>query len=240
MANWTESAVTQLEELVGNESPVTQETVKNAAETLGEKFSPRSVAAKLRKMDYEVEKVGERAKAFSDEEEAELADFLSDHSGEFTYAEIAARFAGGKFTPRQVQGKVLSMERTADVAPTPKAPSQKTYSESEEATYVKMASAGAFLEDIAAELDRPLNSVRGKGLSLYKNGDIEKIPAQREHHAKTKVDPLEALGDISEMTVAEIAEEIGKSERGVKQMITYRQLHCADYKAKPRKNKEAA
>jgi hypothetical protein len=240
MANWTDEAVAQLEELVGDASPVSQETVKDAAETLGEKFSPRSVAAKLRKMGFEVEKVGERAKAFSEAEEAELDAFLSEHSGEFTYGEIAERFAGGKFSARQVQGKVLSMERTADVAPTPKAPSQKTYSEGEEATYVKMANAGAFLEDIAAELDRPLNSVRGKGLSLFKNGQIEKIPAQREHHAKTKVDPLEALGDITEMTVAEIAEEIGKTERGVKQMITYRGLECADYKAKPRKNKEAA
>ena len=240
MANWTEEAVGQLEEFVGNDSPVTQETVKNAAEALGEKFSPRSVAAKLRKMGYDVEKVGERAKAFSDEEEARLAQFLDQHSGEFTYAEVAQRFADGKFTARQVQGKVLSMERTGDVAPTPKAPSQKTYTDEEEATYVKMAKAGAFLEDIAEALNRELPSVRGKGLSLYRSGQITEIPEQKNKYAKAKEDPLEALGDISELTVAQIAEAIGKTERGVKQMITYRGLHCADYKAKARKSKEAA
>ena len=175
----------------------------------------------------------------TEEQEAELAAFLSDHSGEFTYAQIAERFAGGQFTARQVQGKVLSMERTADVAPTPKAPVDKKYTEEQEDTYVAMANAGAALEDIAAQLNKPLNSVRGKGLSLYRAGLIESIPKQKTHVEK-KPDALEALGDISEFTVAEIAEKIKKSERGVRQMITYRGLECKDYKAKPRKNQEAA
>jgi DNA-binding transcriptional ArsR family regulator len=239
MANWTEEVEAKLVELVGDESPVSQDTVKNVSEALGEKFTPRSVAAKLRKMEFEVEKVGERAKRFSERQEAELDEFLSDHSGEFTYAQIAERFAGGQFTARQVQGKVLSMERTADVAPTPKTPADKKYSEEQEDTYVKMANAGAALEDIASELDKPLNSVRGKGLSLYRAGLIESIPKQRTH-VKKKPDALEALGDISDLTVEEIAQKIDKSPRGVRQMITYRGLECKDYKAKPRKNQEAA
>ena len=239
MANWTEEKVAELMSLVGDESPVTQETVKAAAEALGGNFTPRSVAAKLRREEVEVEKVGERAKAFSEEEEAELANFLSEHSGEFTYAQIAERFAGGNFSPRQVQGKVLSMERTADVAPTPKTAAPKVYTEAEEAVYVKMAAAGAYLEDIAKELGKKLNSVRGKGLSLFKNGQITNIPEQRDHVTKTKEDPFDALGNLEELTVAEIAEKIGKSERGVKQMITYRETACKDYKGKPRKNKAA-
>lgn len=238
MSNWTEERVAALEAFVGDESPVTQETVKAAAEELG--VSPRSVAAKLRKEGFEVEKASEKEKTFSEAQEAALREFLEANAGKYTYAQVAENFEGGAFNARQIQGKVLSMELTEMVAPTPKKETQKTYTADEESTIVRMAGAGAFLEDIAETLGKTLNSIRGKALSLLRNGDIESIPPQKQSYAAKREDPFEGL-DVAEMTVAEIAEATGKSVRGVKTMITHRGLSCADYKAKPRKkDKEAA
>ena len=237
MTNWNDELVAQLEGLVGDESPVTQETVASVAEELD--ISKRSASAKLRKMGYDVEKVGARGPKFSESETSDLSDYLDSNSGEQTYAEIAKVFAGGKFTAKQVQGKVLSMERTGDVAETPKVEAKRIYTLDQEAIFVKMARAGAYLEDIADAVKMSVASVRGKALSLCKANDLD-IPKQRDSHAKTKVDPLTALGDISDLTVEEIAEKIEKSPRGVRQMITYRGLECANYKAKARKEKAAA
>jgi hypothetical protein len=187
--SWNEEREAQLLAAVGNERPVAQETVAKAAEELD--VSTRSASAKLRKMGVEVEKVGPRARKYSEEEEVALENFLNDNAGKYTYAEIAQAFAGGKFTAKQIQGKVLSMELTDAVKPTPKPETKKTYTDEEEAVFVKLANGGAFLEDIA-----------------------------------------EALGDISGMTVDEIAEATGKTARGIRTIITRRGLECADYKAK--------
>ena len=43
-----------------------------------------------------------------------------------------------------------------------------------------MVNDGAFVEAIAEALDRSVNSVRGKALSLLRSGDIQAIPRQRE------------------------------------------------------------
>ena len=230
MSNWNEEREAQLKAAVGTAVPVTQDTVASAAEEL--EVSPRSVSAKLRKMGFEVEKVGERAKTFSPKEEAALRAYLEDNQDAYTYAEVAANFAKGKFNAKQIQGKVLSMEMTSYVKATPKAESTKTYTDAEEATFIKLSKAGKFLEEIATALNRPITSVRGKALSLLRSGAIDSIPKQEKSHAQKTVDPLDELGDISKMTVAEIAEAIDKTERGVKTMITHRGLECANYKAK--------
>jgi hypothetical protein len=232
MSGWTEEREAELENLVGNENPVTQVTVASAAEAL--EVSGRSVSSKLRKMGYDVEKVSARAKTFSDEQEADLREFVESNSGEFTYAEIAERFAGGTFTPRQIQGKILSLELTEAVKRAPKPESTKTYTEEEEATILELVQGGAFIEDIVEAVGRPLNSVRGKLLSMSRQYENFTIPKQRESHAAKKVDPFEGL-DVAELTVAEIAEKIGKSPRGVRVMLTNRGLNCADYNAKVKK-----
>ena len=226
---WTDDRVAQLVELVGGEGTnVTQDMVASAAEEL--EVSARSVGSKLRKMGYEVEKATAKARSFSEAQEAELRAFLESNSGTYTYAEIAENVSGGEFYPKQIKGKVLSLEMTGFVKPTPKAESMKTYSDDEEATIIGMIDGGSFLEDIAEALGREVNSIRGKCLSLLRAGSIETFPAQKNYAAKA-ADPFETL-DVSEMTVAEIAQEIGKSERGVKVMLTRRDLSCADYKSK--------
>lgn len=239
MSFWTEEREAELLDLVGSERPVSQETAAEAAEALD--VSTRSVGAKLRKMGIEVEKAGPRARIFSEEQEADLVEFLENNAGDFTYAEVAEQFADGEFTAKQIQGKVLSLELTDAVKPTPKKESVKTYSDEEENTFVAMANAGKYLEDIAEALGKSLNSVRGKALSLNRTQGLE-IPKQRESHAATKVDVIDELvqaGKLGDMTVNEIAEASGKTPRGVRTIITRRGLVCADYKAKVKKEAAA-
>ena len=51
-----------------------------------------------------------------------------------------------------------------------------------------------------------------------------------------KADPLADL-EIDDMTVESIADEIGKTVRGVKTMLTRRGLVCADYDGSARKER---
>lgn len=238
LPKWTDERTAQLTSMVGNESPVSQETVAEAADRLD--TSTRSVSSKLRKMGYDVELASTRAsKSFSPEQEATLSAFVSDNSGEYTYAQIAEHFEGGAFSAKSIQGKILSMELTAHVKPTPKAETVKSYTDAEEATFVKMVNDGAFVEQIADALNRTVNSIRGKALSLLRSGDIDAIPRQETTKGSSKVDPLEELGDISAMTVEAIAEAIGKTARGVKTMLTRRGLVASDYDGAAKKEKAA-
>jgi len=228
LPKWTDERTAQLTSFIGDESPVSQNTVAEAADQL--ETSTRSVSSKLRKMGYEVELASARAsRTFSADQEATLAAFVQDNSGQYTYAQIAENFAGGEFSAKSVQGKILSMELTAHVAPAPKVETTRTYSADEEATFISMVNDGAFVEAIAGALDRSINSVRGKALSLLRSGEIDAIPRQEHTKGGAKEDPLGDLGDVSGMTVEQIAEAIGKTPRGVKTMLTRRGVSASDY-----------
>ena len=121
------------------------------------------------------------------------------------------------------------MELTGHVKPAPVKESVRTYSPDEEATFVKMVNEGAFVEAIAEAMGRSVNSVRGKALSLLRSGDIDAIPRQEVTMSNGTTDPFSDIDDISAMTVEAIAEEIGKTQRGVKTMLTRRGLTAADY-----------
>ena len=233
LPKWTDERTAELENFVGSESPVTQATVAEAAEQL--ETSTRSVSSKLRKMGYDVELASSSAsKAFSDEQEATLQNFVEDNSGTYTYAEIAENFENGHFSAKSIQGKILSMELTEHVKPAPKPESVRTYTPEEEQTFIQMVNDGAFVEAIAESLDKSVNSIRGKALSLLRSGDINAIPKQEHTKGSSKADVLADL-DISDMTVQEIADNIGKTVRGVKTMLTRRGLQCADYNGAARK-----
>lgn len=234
---WTEERTAQLTQLVGSESPVTKATVDSVAAQL--ETSPRSVASKLRKMGVEVELASAAPRAFSDEQAEALRDFVEENRGQLTYAQIAEQFEGGHFSPKTIQGKILSMELTDAVAPTPKPESTKTYSDEEEATIVRLIGEGAFVEDIAAAVGRTVPSVRGKALSLLRSGAIAAVPKQRDVKGAAP-DALEALGDVSGLTVTQIAEQLGKTERGVKTMLTRRGITAADYDGAARQEKASA
>jgi hypothetical protein len=227
LPKWTDERTDALTTFVGDESPVSQATVAEAADQL--ETSTRSISSKLRKMGFDVELASSAGgKSFSDSQEATLNAFVTDNSGQYTYAQIAEHFEGGSFSPKSIQGKILSMELTEHVAPAPKVESVRTYSEAEEVTFIGMVNDGAFVEAIAAELDRSVNSVRGKALSLLRSGDIAAIPRQETTKGSSNVDPLAEV-DVAAMTVEAIADSIGKTARGVKTMLTRRGLTAADY-----------
>ena len=235
LPKWTDERTSSLESFVGSESPVSQATVANAADEL--ETSVRSVSSKLRKMGYDVELASSsNTKSFSDAQEATLSAFVTDNSGQYTYAEIASNFEGGNFSAKSIQGKIISMQLTVHFNPAPKVESVKTYSEDEEATFVGMVNDGAFIEEIAESLGKSVNSIRGKALSLLRAGEINAIPKQKETKGSGKADPLADL-DIDDMTVESIADEIGKTVRGVKTMLTRRGLVCADYDGSARKER---
>lgn len=237
---WSEDAINTLMEVVGSESPVSAATVERAANALN--VTARSVAAKLRQLDHEVASMAkEKVSAFTPEETTALAAFVKRAGGQMTYKDIAEHFAKGKFTAKQIQGKLLALELTGSVKPAEKVEAARTYTPEEEATFVKMVQGGKFIEDIAVVLGKSIASVRGKALSLTRNGQISKIPAQKESHATTVVDPVVALGDkIGSMTVADIAKAVDKTERGIKTLLTRRGIKVADYDGAQKKAKAEA
>ena len=227
LPKWTDARTDTLTSFVGGETPVSQGTVAQAAEQL--ETTTRSISSKLRKMGYEVELASaSSARAFTDEQEAILEAFVTENSGTYTYAEIAEHYQSGAFSAKSIQGKILSMELTDHVKPAPIKESVRTYSPEEEETFVGMVNAGAYVEAIAIKMGRSVNSVRGKALSLLRSGDIDAIP--RQEHTKTNgsADPFADM-DVTGMTVEAIAEEIGKTPRGVKTMLTRRGISASDY-----------
>lgn len=237
---WSDEAVNKLMSIVGNESPVSVGTVEEAAQAL--EVSARSVASKLRQMDHEVSSMAkEKVSAFTQDQSEELADFVQSNAGKLTYKQIAEQFENGSFTAKQIQGKLLALELTGSVKPAEKVEVARTYSEKEEATFVKMVQNGKFIEDIATTLGKTIASVRGKALSLTRNGQIDKIPSQKESHAQATVDVVANLGEkITTMTVAEIAQIADKTERGIKTLLTRRGIKVADYDGQAKKAKAEA
>lgn len=226
LPKWTDERTTQLRDGAGNESPVSRETVARLAEEL--ETTPRSVAAKLRKLNVEVETASAAPKAFSHDEAEQLTSFVEDNAGNYTYAEIAENFAGGKFSAKQVQGKILSLELTGSVKATPKVEAQKSYTDAEEAQIVELINAGKYVEEIATALNRTVPSIRGKALSLLRAGTINGMPQQKDVKGAAP-DAFEVLGDVSKLTVADIATKLDKTERGVKTMLTRRGVAASDY-----------
>ena len=236
LPKWDSERTAALEAGINGESPVSKATVARLAEEL--ETSARSVSSKLRKLGHEVELASAAPKAFSDEEADALREFVEDNAGQYTYAEIAANFAGGKFNARQIQGKILAMELTGSVKATPRPETTKTYTDEEQAQVVALINSGEFVEDIAAKLGKSVASIRGKALSLLREELITEMPKQREVKGQAP-DSFEALGDVSGLTVAEIAEKTGKTERGVKTMLTRRGVTAKDYDGAAKAKKAA-
>lgn len=238
--SWNDTSVNTLTSIVGsnNGSEISKDAVVSAAEQL--ETTTSSIAAKLRHMGYTVASLAAtKSAAFSTEEGQALADFVQNNAGTFTYAEIAENFMGGKFTAKQVQGKLLALELTGMVKRSEPKTVVKTYSDAEEAQFIEMANQGKFLEEIADALGKTVNSVRGKGLSLSRKGLIPSIPKQRDHKPQEDADVIGSL-NVEAMTVAQIAEATGKTERGVKTILTKRSLTAVDYDGAAKAAKAAA
>ena len=237
---WSDDTVAQLLKIAGSANPVSVERVEQAAEALG--VTVRSVASKLRQLDREVASMAkEKVSAFTPEQSQALTSFVNNNAGQMTYKDIAENFAHGEFSAKQIQGKLLALELTGSVKPAEKVEAARTYSDAEEATFIKMAQAGKYIEEMAVTLGKSIPSVRGKALSLTRKNQIDRIPAQKDSHAKNTVDPVAALGTaIANMTVAEIAVAVDKTERGLKTLLTRRGISVKDYDGAGKKAKAEA
>ena len=218
---YTEDMVTRMHDVAG--SGVTEEIIESL---MGEfDFPRRSVTAKLRKLGYDVPKKPGAAPVFSADETDALSSFLEENSGNLTAEEISQQFAGGKFTARQINGKALSLEMTGHVKPAEKKVTPRTYSEEEESKISDMVEGGSYLEEIADAMNRSVNSIRGKLLSMG-------LKAPQRDKKDSKADPYAGIEDMLDQTVEEIAEAFDKTVRGVKTVLTRRGLACADYTPK--------
>lgn len=211
-----------------NDGVVSYAKVEELAETLG--TSSRAVGSKLRSLGYEVAKKPAAAATFSDEEGEALAKFVSANANKFTYAEISEGFLEGKFTPKQVQGKILALELTKLVQPAEKAIHVSSFSDADVAVLITLANEGKSIEEIAEATGREVKSLRGKFLSMLRKEQVEAIPHSNTVKA-VKVDAFAGLA-IETLTVAEIAKATEKTERGVKAMLTRRNIAAVDYEPK--------
>lgn len=240
LPKWDEERTAQLVAAVDGQDVVSVQTVLELADAL--ETSPRSISSKLRNLDYTVESSAKaKAPVFTPEQDAELRTFLTTNSGQFTLAEVAEQALNGDFTAKQIQGKVLHLELHADVKATTPKVAVKAYTDEESEQILGLVRSGALMEDIASALGREMGSIRGKILSLSRTHDDISIPKQREYvTTAAKEDALAALSNIAEMAVAAIAEATGKTERGIKTMLTHRGIDVADYKGAVRKAKNEA
>lgn len=247
---WNDERTAALVEAVAGKTEVTQADLTVLAESL--ETTSRSIGSKLRSLTKEgtvnvvVQKASEVARqTWASADEEALKSFLGEQAGMHTYSELAAVFLNGKYTTKQLQGKILSLELTDAVKKAEKVAAVRTYTEAEEAKYVQLATAGATLEEVAQALGKKLQSVRGKGLSLMREGRISEIPAQAQSTASaSKEDFLKDI-DVPALTVAEIQEATGKSPQGIKNALSRRGISCVDYdgaarRAKLDSKKEAA
>ncbi len=241
-AKWTEERTNQLIDIVGpSGTEVSRDAIDRAAEELG--VSTRSITSKLSKIEghtYTIEKA-ETKKAFSDEDGAALKAFVEDNAHTYTYAELSANFKNGQYSAKAVQGKVLALKLTDLVNKTEKVATPKTYTDEQEAKLVELANAGGHLEDAAEAVGKSVQSVRGKYLSLLKEGRVANIPAQL-NKVEAKADVFEGL-DVPNLTVDEIVEAlkakgVEKTARGIKQTLTLRGLAAKDYAPKAKKSAE--
>ena len=218
---YTDEMVVRMNEVCAR--GVTEDLIESLCEEF--EFPRRSVTAKLRKLGYDVPKKPGAAPVFSADETEALAKYLESKSGKMTAEEIAADFADGAFTARQINGKALSLEMTQHIKPAEKKVTPKTYTEAEESKIAAMVAKGAFLEDIADAVGKTPNSVRGKLLSMG-------LKAEQKNKKGAKADPYEGIEDMLDQSVEQIAESFGKTVRGVKTVLTRRGLSCADYTPK--------
>jgi predicted transcriptional regulator len=223
---WNEENTAKLQALAGSaDVQITREQVESIADDFG--TSSRSIGNKLRNLGYDVQKAADKASAWAPEQEETLKATLEANSGKYTYAELETVLAMG-FSAKQIQGKVLSMELFGHVRKAEKKEVKNQYSADEDARFVELCAAGATIESLSVEFGRSPASVRGKALSLLRKELIAEMPKQETSTAKKVADALEGL-DVASMTVAEIAEASGKTERGIKSMLSHRGITAKDY-----------
>lgn len=234
--SWNETNTSELLAAVAGVDVVSQDQTAAVAEQLG--TTARSVGAKLRKLGVSVATATKATSAWTPELEAALVALLEANEGVYTYAELVEVFGNG-FSAKQLQGKVLHLELTASVKKSDKKDPVRKYSAEEEVRFVELVEADKSIEDIALELGRTVPQIRGKALSLVREGRIAAQPRQAVVAQTAPANIFEGV-DVANFTVAELAEQLGKAERSIKASLTRKALSAKDYDgaAKAKKNAE--
>lgn len=234
--SWNETNTAALLSAVEGVEIVSQDQAAALAEQLG--TTARSIGAKLRKLGVQVATAAKATSAWTEALETALVNLLNENDGVYTYAELAEVFGNG-FTAKQLQGKVLHLELTSKVKKSDKKEAVRKYTAEEEAQFVAYVEADMSIEDIAMNMGRTVPQIRGKALSLVREGRIAAQPRQATVAVATAVNIFEGL-DVASLTVAELAEKTGKAERSIKASLTRKALSAKDYDgaAKAKKNAE--
>jgi hypothetical protein len=189
-------------------------------------YPRRSVTAKARKLGFDVPAKPKAAPVFSEAQTDALVARLEAGDGSETAEQIAADFDGGQFTARQINGKALSLEMTGNIKPAEKKETPKTFTPEQEEVIRTMVADGAFIEDIAEAVSKPVPSVRGKLLSMS-------LKAPQRDHKQSKSDAYEGIAELcAGMSVDELADHFDKTPRGVRVVLTRRGLSAKDYEPK--------
>lgn len=233
---WTEELTAKLVSIVGQDTDteISQEVISQTAESLD--VGVKNVATKLRHMGYPTEKVA-TASVWPDEDTSKLHDYLTNNSGVSTAAETATQLFGEKYSQAQVRGKALSMNLASNFKKVEPKVAESKYTEDETNLIISMTQDGKSIEDISAAIDKEVNSIRGKCLSLVQKNLIEKIPYTSQLKQTTVQSAIDTVEDVTVMTVADIAVAIERTEKGVKAILTNRGLDCVDWKGSERKAK---
>lgn len=234
---WTTENTAELMASIVSGEVVTQEQAATLADQLG--TTARSIGAKLRKLGVQVATAAKAVSNWTPDLEAQLVDILTSNEGVFTYTELVDQM-GGVFSAKQLQGKILHLELTANVKKADKKEVARKYSDEEETIFVDMTTSGASIEEIALTLNRTVPQCRGKALSLVREGRIAAQPHQAVVAAPaTAVNIFEGV-DVGSLTVLELATKLDKAERSIKSALTRKGLSAKDYDgaAKAKKNAE--
>jgi DNA-binding CsgD family transcriptional regulator len=213
MAKWleeTEKALVDAVSAFNGEIPYTE--CERIASELGKPTA--SVTAKLRALDYKVGKkeATKSESSYSDEDVATIKAMAEAGS----YLEEIADTLGRD--PKSVKGKLLSMRLKVtqrDVKPA----KPKAYTEAEEAIITEMHAAGATKIAIAERLNRTIQQVSGKLLSMKLFGLESGV--DKSANAKPKVYTEEVIETIKTRvangeSLDDIAESLSLNARGLK------------------------
>lgn len=224
---YTEDMVARMKEVCAG--GVTEEKI--AALVTEFDFNRRSVAAKLRSLDLEVPSKVEAPKFTADETEAFKA-YVTSNSGNLNAEEISKGFLNGKFSSRQIMGKALAEELTTHIKKTEKTAKPKTYTEAEENKIRSLVEAGKFLEEVAEALGKPVNSMRGKLLSMDLKAPQKNKKAAVVGGSYPDLDKIAPTMTVEELVAHYEKTKPGTTVRGVKTALSRRNVAAKNYEPK--------
>ena len=180
---------------------------------------------------------------WTDERTQSLTDFVGSETP-ISQATVASAAEHLETSTRSVSSKLRKMGFDVELA---SSVSHRTFSDDQEATLLQFVTdnSGTYTyADIASSFEGgqfSAKSIQGKILSMELTSHVK--PAEKPASVRT-YSPEEEATFTSMVNggsfVEEIADEIGKTVRGVKTMLTRRGLTCADYDGAARKEKASS